>query len=142
MTLARIKQIRLAFVDELDDQLAEKGILPCKPRTGVLRSVFYIERLMDHTTAGVGRHKLLYTPLNFLIVFRGEGLHHDAHRPCVVIADVRTSDTFTGLAAEEIRIVLAPHETARVLPDRIIFGYVAQIGIARSDGTLASSINS
>ena len=41
---------------------------------------------------------------------------------------MRSADTLTGFAAEEIRIAVAPHKTAGILINRVIDVYISQIG--------------
>ena len=71
--------------------------------------------MVELAGAGVGLHQGLDAPFDLIVVLRCEGFHHDAHWPDVVVADVRAADSFSGLALEEVRVVLAPDEPVRPL---------------------------
>src|SRR3712207_7684593 len=52
----------------------------------------------------------------YTTLFRScEGSHHDTHGPRHVESHVGAAYSLARLAAEEVRVVLAPHETAGVL---------------------------
>ena len=123
-----VEEVELAGVGEVDDELAEEGVLPGEPGAGELARIILIEGLVHKAGAGVGLHQGLDAPLDLLVVLGREGLHHYAHRPDVVVADVRTADSLAGLTFEEIRVVLAPNEPAGVLVDRIVHINISEIG--------------
>ena len=123
-----VEEVEFACVGEVDDELAEEGVLPGEPGAGELAGVVLIEGFVHEAGAGVGLHQGLDAPLDLLVVLGREGLHHYAHRPDVVVADVWTTDSLAGLAFEEIRVVLAPDEPAGVLVDRIVDVNVTEIG--------------
>ena len=77
-----------------------------------------MERLVHKACAGIGREQQAHAVTNLVIVLGRETLHHDAHGPHHIIADVGATDALASLAAEEPRVVLAPYESARVLIDR------------------------
>ena len=82
---------------------------------------------MDEARAGVGLKQRLHTPAYLFVVFRRETFHHDRHRPWHVVADMRTADACSCLAAEEAGVVVAPHKAAGVLINRVIDVYIAHI---------------
>lgn len=123
-----VEEVEFACVGEVDDELAEEGVLPGEPGAGELARIILIEGLVHKAGAGVGLHQGLDAPLDLLVVLGCEGLHHDAHRPDVVVADVRAADSLAGLAFEEIWIVIAPDKPAGVLVDRVVHINVSEIG--------------
>ena len=82
---------------------------------------------MDEAGTCISFHQCLNAPFDFLVIGGSESLHHDTHRPNHVIAHMRTADTLTGLALEEIRVAAAPDELPGILPDRVINGHVTEI---------------
>ena len=103
------EQIGLAVLDEVDDQLAEEGVLPGEPGAGISGCVVLVEGLVHEARARIGGQQLAHTPGDFLIVVGRKSLHHDAHGPDEVIGRVGTADALAGLALEEAGIVLAPY---------------------------------
>ena len=82
---------------------------------------------MDEARVGIRREQLAHTGADFIVVLRRERLHHNRHRPSVAVADVRTADALASLATEEVGIVLAPHEAARVQIDGVVHRHVAEV---------------
>ena len=123
-----VEEVEFAGVGEVDYELAEEGVLPGEPGAGELARIILIEGLVHKSCAGIGLHQCLDAPFDLLVVLGRECLHHYAHWPDVVVADVRTADSLAGLAFEEIRIVLAPDEPAGVLVDRIVDVNVTEVG--------------
>src|SRR3712207_8002734 len=76
-----------------------------------------MERLVDDSRAGVGVHEHLYALFYLAVALRCEGSHHDTHGPRHVESHVGAAYSLARLAAEEVRVVLAPHETAGGLID-------------------------
>ena len=72
-------------------------------------------------------HQHLDASLDFFVALAGESLHHDTHRPYHVVCHVRATDTFTCFALEEVRVAVAPYESAGVLVDRVIDVHIAQV---------------
>ena len=128
LDLDGVEEVESAGVYQVDDQLAEEGVLPGEPGAGELACVVLIEGFVHEAGAGVGLHQGLHAPFDLLVVLGRECLHHDAHRPDVVVADVRAADSLAGLAFEEIWIVIAPDKPAGVLVDRIVDVNVSEIG--------------
>ena len=128
LDLDGVEEVELAGVGEVDYELTEEGVLPGEPGAGELARIILIKGLVHKAGAGVGLHQGLHAPFDLLVILRCKGLHHDAHWPDVVVADVRAADSLAGLAFEEIRIVLAPDKPAGVLVDRIVDVNVSEIG--------------
>ena len=49
-----VQDVEAAVVDDLEDQFAEKGVLPCEPLAGEGLAVVSVERLVHEAPAGVG----------------------------------------------------------------------------------------
>ena len=122
------QQLRLALVYELDDEFAEERVLPCEPLARELLRVVHVERLVDEPRAGISALQHTQTLRYLGIVGAREGAHHYGHRPRHVVAHVRTADALACLAAEEVWVVLAPDEAARVLIYGVVHVHIAQIG--------------
>ena len=128
------EQVGLAVLDQVDDQLAEQGVLPGEPGAGVVFSVILVERLVHETRAGVGGEQLAHAPGDLLVVVGGEGLHHDAHGPDEVIGGVGATDAFSCLTLEEAGIVIAPDKAARIAVDGIIHRHITQVAHRQQAG--------
>lgn len=74
-----------------------------------------MEGFVDEAKACIGAQKLLQAGANLFIIGRSKGLHHDAHGPDGLFADVRAADALPCRAAPEVGVVGAPHKTAGVL---------------------------
>ena len=130
----RIEQLKLARIDQMYDQLTEKGILPRKPRAGEVSRIVYVERLVHESGAGVGIKKHAQRGAYLFVVGGCERTHHQTHRPSHVIAYMRAAYTFSGLAFEKVRIALAPHKGS-------FMSTSPRYAIESSEGTLASSMS-
>ena len=75
------QQFGLAVLDQVDDQLAKEGVLPCEPGAGITRGIVLVERLVHEACARIGGQQLAHAPGDFLVVVGRESLHHDAHGP-------------------------------------------------------------
>ena len=133
----RIEQVNFPFLDELHYQLAEKSVLPCEPFAGEIIWIINIKRLMHESLAGIGVEQHCQTLLDFIIIGRSERFHHDAHRPGHVIADMRATYALTLLPTEEIRVAVAPHETARILVYRVVDIHLIKIRHCKKAGHIS-----
>src|SRR3712207_4824877 len=71
----------------------------------------------------------------YTTLFRScEGSHHDTHGPRHVESHVGAAYSLARLAAEEVRVVLAPHETAGVLIDGGVDVDVAKVSHGQQAG--------
>ena len=114
MFLDIVQQVDFPLVYEFKYKLSEKGVLPCEPWTGEICGVVFVERFMNESGARLSVHYHLYAFGNLFVVLACKGFHHDAHGPDHVVAYMRSSDTFSCNAFEEIRITLAPYKLSSV----------------------------
>lgn len=126
--LQAVEQGEFAAVDEVDDELAEEGVLPGEPGAREMRRVVDVERFVDEARLGVGREQKPEAVGYLGVVVAGEGTHHYAHGPCHAEADMRAADSLAGFSAEEVRIGFAPDEAAGVPIDGVVAVDVAEIG--------------
>lgn len=122
-----VERVETAVSYYLENQLSEKGVLPCEPFPGEVEGIVLVERLMDEARACVGGDELDDAVAYLVVVIGSESLHHYAHRPDHLHTDVRASDAFAGCSAEEIRVGLAPYETPGVLIYRVIGRDISEI---------------
>ena len=99
--------------------------MPCEPLARELVCVVHVERLVDEPRAGIGALQHAQTLRYLSIVGAREGAHHYGHRPRHVVANVRTADALASLAAEEVGVVVAPDEAARVLIYGVVHVHIA-----------------
>ena len=123
-----IQKLQLTIVHQLDDELAEEGVLPSEPRAGEYLRIVLVEGFVHEARIGIRRHQHFDASLYFLVALAGESLHHDAHRPNHVVSHVRTTDAFACCTLEEVRIAVAPYKSASVLIDRVVDVHIAQVG--------------
>ena len=95
-----------------------------------------MERFVHETGTGISCHQHTDTLFDFLVVLTGESFHHDAHGPHHIVSDMRSSNAFTRLSSEEIRIVLAPDKAACILIDGIVDIDISQIGQSQQAGNI------
>ena len=112
-----VEEGEFAVGNEFENEFPEERILPCEPRTGVTGS----------TCAGIGIYEHLQTLTYFLIVGRGEGAHHNAHRPYHVEAHMGTAYTFACHSAEEIGIIVTENKASRITIYGVLGRYIAKI---------------
>ena len=55
----RVQKIQTVVVDDLDNQLAEEGVLPCEPPAGEVADIADVERLVHESCSGIGAHQHL-----------------------------------------------------------------------------------
>ena len=98
--------------------------------------IVLVEGFVHEARTAVSLENLLHTPLLLGAVGGGERLHHHTHGPWLVEAAMGAAYSFTRLTAEEVGIVEAPHEAARILIDGVIDGHIGQIGQAEQAGCI------
>ena len=115
------------FCIHIHNEFTEQGVGPGEPLAGEVCCIILVERLVHETCSTVGLQNLLYAPFLLGAVIGGERLHYQTHWPRLVQTTVGTSNSFTGLATEEIGIVFAPNELTGILIDGVIYCHVCQI---------------
>lgn len=123
-----LQQFFFPGVHQLQQQLAEKRIGPCKPGACIVGWIVALKGFVHESCVGVGRCQGVQATPYFLVIGAGHGLQDDTHGPYVAESDVRPAYSCTCLALEEIRVVGAEHEAACVLVDGIVQRHVTDIG--------------
>ena len=118
--LYTIQHIHFTFVHQFQDQFAEQSVLPRKPGTGKFLRIVFVERFVHKACTRIRIHQHFNARLDFCIVFAGESLHHDTHRPYHIVTDMRSANAFACLTFKEVRIVEAPHKATGILINRIV----------------------
>lgn len=123
-----IKDVYFPFFYQTVDHFAKQSIDPRKPGAGEFLRIVHIERFVHKARIAVGIAEHFHAAPDFFRIVGGVATHNDTHRPDVTEAYVRAADAFAGFSFEEIRIIFAQDQPARVLINRIVRFYASQVG--------------